>query len=260
MLRKPQPTSCLRLGRISYVNMAPVFYRLDADVEEVSGVPTELNTRLVGGELDLAPISSIEWARNAERLRLLPRLCVGSEGAVDSIQLVSRRPLEQVRRVAVTPESATSVVLTKVLIPEAEHLPLGEEADAELLIGDAALKSAFEDPTPHYDLGRLWQERTGLPMVFAVWAAPDPPPAGLAELEEALVASVRRARAEPEQLEASERYGYPAGFLARYFEKLRYRFGPRERAGLFTFLEMARDVGELDEVPELRFVHEVVTA
>jgi chorismate dehydratase len=252
----------IRLGRISYVNMAPVFYRLDADVEEVSGVPTDLNTRLVGGELDLAPISSIEWARNAERLRLLPRLCVGSEGAVDSIQLVSRRPLEQVRRVAVTPESATSVVLTKVLIPEAEHLLLGEEADAELLIGDAALRSAFEDPTPHYDLGRLWQERTGLPMVFAVWAAPDPPPAGLVELEEALVASVRRARAEPEQLarEASERYGYPAGFLARYFEKLRYRFGPRERAGLFTFLEMARDVGELDEVPELRFVHEAVAA
>ena len=46
--------------------------------------------------------------------------------------------------------------------------------------------------------------------------------------------------------EASERYGYPAGFLARYFEKLRYRFGPRERAGLYTFLEMAADVGELD--------------
>jgi predicted solute-binding protein len=42
--------------------------------------------------------------------------------------------------------------------------------------------------------------------------------------------------------------------LARYFEKLRYRFGPRERAGLYTFLELARDVGELDEVPELRFI------
>ena len=54
--------------------------------------------------------------------------------------------------------------------------------------------------------------------------------------------------------ESAERYGYPAGFLARYFEKLRYRFGPRERAGLYTFLELARDVGELEEVPELRFV------
>jgi len=246
----------IRLGRISYVNMAPVFYRLDAEVEEVTGVPTELNRRLLDGEIDVAPISSIEYARNADRLRLLPRLCVSSQGAVDSIQLVSKRPLEHVRTVAVTPESATSVVLTKVLLEEAEHVPLGEEADAKLLIGDAALKSAFEDPTPHHDLGRLWTERTGLPMVFAVWAAPEPLADGLVELEDALVASLRTARAEPERLafEASERYGYPPGFLARYFEKLRYSFGPRERAGLMTFLELARDAQELERVPELRFV------
>lgn len=246
----------IRLGRISYVNMAPVFYGLEAEVEEVTGVPTDLNRRLVAREIDVAPISSIEYARNADTLRLLPRLCVSSEGAVDSIQLVSKVPLERVRSVAVTPESATSVVLTKVLLPEAVQVPLGEEADAKLLIGDAALKSAFEDPTPHHDLGRLWLERTGLPMVFAVWACPEPLAEGLLELEDALVSSVRLARAEPEQLayDSSERYGYPAGFLARYFEKLRYSFGPRERAGLLTFLEMARDVGELDRVPELRFV------
>ena len=252
----------IRLGRIAYVNMAPVFYRLDTEVEELVGVPTDLNRALLAGECDLAPISSIEYARNADRLRILPRLCVGSEGAVDSIQLVSRTPLEHIRTVAVTPESATSVVLTKVLLPEAEHVPLGEEAEATLLIGDAALKSAFEDPTPHHDLGRLWLERTGLPMVFAVWACADPAPEGVEELEDALVASVRKARSEPEVLarEAMERYGYPAGFLARYFEKLRYRFGPRERAALFTFLELARDVGELAEVPELRFVHEAVVA
>ena len=68
----------LRLGRISYVNMAPVFYRVEAEVEEVLGVPTELNRMLVAGELDAAPISSIEYARNADKLKLLPRLCVAS--------------------------------------------------------------------------------------------------------------------------------------------------------------------------------------
>ena len=250
----------MRLGRISYVNMAPVFYRLEAEVDEVVGVPTELARALLDGELDVAPIPSIEWARNADSLRLLPRLCVSSDGAVDSIQVVTPRPLEHVRSIAVTPESATSAALARVLLPEAEQIGLGEEADGTLLIGDAALRSAFEDPTPHYDLGRLWQKRTGLPMVFAVWACADPAPAGIAELEDALVASVRRARAEPETLarEASERYGYPAGFLARYFEKLRYRFGPRERAGLYSFLELARDAGELDRVPELRFTESEV--
>jgi chorismate dehydratase len=246
----------VRLGRISYVNMAPVFYRLELEVEEVLGVPTELNRMLLEGELDAAPISSIEYARNADKLRLLPRLCVASEGAVDSIQLITRKPLEQVRVVAVTPESATSVALTKILLPDIEHVPLGEDADATLLIGDAALRSAFEDPTPHYDLGKLWLDRTGLPMVFAVWACPEPVADGLAELEEALTASLRLARAEPERLayQAAERFGYPAGFLARYFDKLRYRFGPRERAGLYTFLELARDAGQLASVPELRFV------
>src|SRR5215813_14162757 len=190
----------IRLGRIGYVNMAPVFFRLDADVDEVVGVPTSLNAQLVTGELDVAPISSIEYARHADSLYLLPRLCVSSEGAVDSIQLISKLPLDEIRTVAVTPESATSVVLTKVLLPGASHVPLGEPADGKLLIGDAALKSAFEDPTPHHDLGRMWLERTGLPMVFAVWAVPEPVAEGLAELENALVDSVRLARSEPERL------------------------------------------------------------
>jgi len=257
----------IRLGRISYVNMAPLFWRLDAAVEEVPGVPTALNAALLAGEVDLAPISSIEYARNAERLRILPRLCVSSEGAVDSIQLVSRAPLASIASVAVTPESATSVALIRILLPEAEHVPLddAETADATLLIGDAALQSMFEDPTPHHDLGRLWRERTGLPMVYAVFACADPPPPELAVLEDALLAAHEAARTNPEQLarEASARYGYPAGFLARYFEKLRYRFGPRERAGLLTFFELARDAGELGSVPELRFLAtetEAVTA
>jgi predicted solute-binding protein len=95
-----------------------------------------------------------------------------------------------------------------------------------------------------------------------VWACRRPPAEGIEELEEALVRSVRLARAEPDRLayEASGRYGYPPGFLARYFEKLRYRFGDREREGLMAFLELAVEVGELDALPELRFVGEGVPA
>ena len=237
--------------------MAPAFYDLGGiEVEQVTGVPTQLNRMLIDGEIDVAPISSIEYARNPARLTLLPRLCVSSEGAVDSIQLITRKPLEHVRSVAVTPESATSVVLTKVLLGDVELVPLDQPADARMLIGDAALQSAFDDPTPHYDLGRLWQERTGLPMVYAVWACRQGVEDGLDELERAHLRALAVSRSEPEALarRASAEYGWPAGFLARYFEKLRYHFGPRERQGLVRFFELAHLAGELDEVPELRFV------
>ena len=212
---------------------------------------------LLAGELDVAPISSSP-TRGTPTAAAAAAALRRSEGAVDSIQLVTRVPLERVRAVAVTPETATSVALTKVLLPEAEQAPLGVEGRRTRSSSSATPRCAPRSRIRRrtHDLGRLWLERTGLPMVFAVWACPEPLAEGLAELEDALVSSVRLARAEPEQLayEAAERYGYPAGFLARYFEKLRYRFGPRERAGLYTFLELARDAGLLEQVPELRFV------
>src|SRR4029079_13392285 len=100
----------IRLGRIAYANMAPAFYDLGGiEVEQVTGVPTQLTRMLIDGDIDVAPISPIEYARNSTRLTLLPRLCVSSEGAVDSIQLITRKPLEHVRSVAVKTESGASV-------------------------------------------------------------------------------------------------------------------------------------------------------
>ena len=65
--------------------MAPVFYGLEADVEEVVGVPTELNRMLLDGELDIAPIPSIEYARNADQLPDPPAALrlVGGRGRLD---------------------------------------------------------------------------------------------------------------------------------------------------------------------------------
>jgi predicted solute-binding protein len=93
-------------------------------------------------------------------------------------------------------------------------------------------------------------------MVYAVWACRQEVTEGLRELERAHLRSLAVARSEPEALarKAAVEYGWPAGFLARYFEKLRYHFGPRERMGVVRFFELAHLAGELDVVPELRFV------
>ena len=177
------------------------------------GVPTTLNALLRAGDVDVANVSSVEYARNHASYVLLPSLCVGSDGAVESVQLVTDVPLPAVRSIAVTGQSASSVVLVRTLFPTAEIRAEGEPADARLMIGDEALRSAFDDPTPHHDLGALWRERTGLPMVFAVWAARGRHAGRLDELDRALAGAVADAHEHSADVAraAAIRYGYPAG-------------------------------------------------
>ena len=252
----------LRLGRVDYINTFPLEWALsrhlaENGIDEVVGVPTILNALLADGEVDAANVSSVAYARNAESYVLLPSLCVGSDGAVESVQLVTALPLSAVRTIAATSESATSVVLAQVLLPDAEIVAEDADADARLLIGDRALVSAFSDPTPHHDLGVLWREHTGLPMVFAVWAARATcPAADLARVDRVLADALAQAQEQSDLVAraAAGRFDFPAGYLARYFEKLRYGFGERERAGLTRFYELAAERGLIATVPPLRFI------
>ena len=244
--------------------MAPVFYRLEHEVEEVTGVPTELNRRLVAGELDLAPISSIEWARNADRLRILPRLCVGSEGAVDSIQLVSQPPLEQVRRGRGHAGERDLGRADEGAPPRgrARAARRGGRREAPDRRRRAAERVRGPDPAlrPRPDVARAHRAADGVRRLRRARAgrAGD---GARSRTRSSPRCAARGPSPSSSRYEASDRYGYPAGFLARYFEKLRYRFGPRERAGLFTFLEMAaRRRRARARCPEMRFVHDEVTA
>lgn len=253
--------SPLRVGRVDFINTFPLAWSLEhrlapGTFEETLAVPTRLNALLAGGDLDVANVSSIAYARNADDWVLLPSMCIASEGEVDSVNLVTDVPLPAIRSIAVTSQSAASVALVRVLFPTAEILPEGSPADATLLIGDEALRSAIDDPTPHHDLGELWFERTGLPMVFAVWAARRTVDSErLLELDHALASAVADASEHAALVAeaAAERYGFPAGFLARYFEHLQYRFTDRKREGLQRYFELAAQAGIIETAPELVF-------
>jgi chorismate dehydratase len=217
--------------------------------------------------LDVSAVSSIAFARNAERLHLVPVASITADGAVDSIQVFSRVPFDEIRTVAVTPHSATSVALLRILLddrvapfslldrPPAQAL---EEVDGVLLIGDEALAGLREPFAPHRtDLGVRWRERTGRPMVFAVWAASEQAardrPEALAELAGLLTRARSAYLADPEAVvrAAAARFPFPADFIRPYLRRLRYDFGPGERAGLEAFLRLARENGQLDAVPQL---------
>jgi chorismate dehydratase len=263
--------SALRVGRIAALNMYPIYHGLESgprrSLEFIDGVPTQLNDALLRDELDVSAVSSISFARHADRLSLLPVATISADGAVDSIQVFSKVPFEQLRRIAVTPDSATSVALLRVLLgdgPEPFTILEGdpdralEEVDGVLLIGDEALESLRAGIGAHRtDLAELWRARTGLPMVFAVWAARREVASTRPEEVAALSRRLRSARLEyarePELVAeaAAERFPFPVEYIRSYLGRLRFDFGPAERAGLERFLQMARSAGLLDEVPRL---------
>ncbi|MEU6942487.1 menaquinone biosynthesis protein, partial [Streptomyces rubiginosohelvolus] len=140
-------------------------------------------------DLDIGPVTLVEYLRNADDLVAFPDIAVGCDGPVMSCVIVSQLPLEQLdrARVALGSTSRTSVRLAQLLLAERYGVrpdyytcppDLGlmmQEADAAVLIGDAALRANLHD-APRlglqvHDLGAMWKEWTGLPFVFAVWAA-----------------------------------------------------------------------------------------
>ncbi len=235
----------------------------------VEGPPTTLNGMLVNGEIDVALPSSIAFARHAAELTLLPQVSFSSFGAVDSIQLFARRPLPDIRRVALTEKSATSICLLKVLCAEwgiapefaPRRGPLSEildDFDALLLIGDEALHLLRVEAYPHhYDLGAEWKSVTGRPMVYAVCGArrefAAARPAAAAAVGAALLASRDRCAADPAgtAAAAAQRYDFSQPYLMEYFDKLKFGFTAEYRAGLEEFYRRAAAIGELDAVPDL---------
>lgn len=245
-------------------------------IELVPGVPTELNHWLVEGSLDLGLVSSIAYARHHRSLLLSRHVSISSYGAVDSVQLVSRRPLPEVAGIALTGESATSIALLKTLFKlrfkrevrcgrlEGPISAALRHYDAALVIGDQGLEAMYfpEPGTTCHDLGALWQEWTGLPMVYAVWAAREEfartNGEELAAVEQELVRCMDYGRERLPQVVESAlgRYRFDRECLTRYFGLLYYDFSEEYQRGLLRFYELAYEAGELPEMPELRFIDE----
>ncbi len=259
----------LRVGRIAALNMYPLYHHLEhvggPQFAFTDGVPTTLNQGVMRGDLDVSAMSSIEYARNADQLQLLPVACISAAGAVDSILVFSHVPFADIRSVAITPHSATSVALLRILLGnDAEFVDLTQtpaqaltHCDAVLLIGDEALVGGQSPYAAHVtDLGALWRVRTGLPMVFAVWAARADLGSAyrspLADLQQQLTDAQESYARDPRAVvrAAAQRFPFSEEFIAAYFRRLGYGFGAIEREGLGMFLQMAREAGQLVRLPE----------
>jgi chorismate dehydratase len=272
----------LKISAISFLNTVPLMWDFEHEPsQEIREnfaieytVPSSCAQALSEGTADIGIIPVIKTAQ-IPGLVVLPDIAIASLNQVRSIQLVSKKPIEEIRTVAVDTSSRTSAGLTQVLLTKffgghRELTPMApelgamlERCDAGLLIGDPALM--VDTGGLHaYDLAEVWRAKTGLPFVFAVWTVRK---AALAEMRAGveLAGIFRRSRDHgllPENLDAigrewSPRMGLSQCEIISYLrENIHYTLDAECRKGLALYFQLAAECGVIERVPELEFLEE----
>jgi len=218
-------------------------------------IPSECADRLADGRADIGIVPVVEAARLG--LTVIPGAGIASNGPVRSILLISKVPFGEIRTLAADTSSRTSVQLARVILAhryDAEpvlisHKPQIDEmlaiADAALIIGDPAL--AIDPASLSWrwlDLGDEWKKMTGLPMVFAVWAARPAVPESCYSAED-FIESARYGMANLDRIvdEEHRKRGMQAELVREYLTRnVVFNFGDNERMGMRRFLTLVNEL------------------
>jgi len=257
-----------RLGLVAYSNVSPFRYGLrQLSVDYVDEVPAKLLPRLESGEVEAAILPAFDMLAHPG-LIALPGTCIACDGPAMSVKLFSRLPLRFATTVALDADSHTSVALTRILLdtlgahPQYLTLPpdldqMLSRADAALLIGDPCLRAQPGQDVLVTDLGEAWKELTGLPFVFALWAAREG--ADYAALNALVLEALQIGLVNLPAVAAEEapRLGLtPETMLIYLRDCLRYRLEEPYRAGLEQFRQMAISQELLSDGGPIRFALE----
>lgn len=244
----------IRIGAVTYLNARPLVFSLASfapQAEIVVDLPSRLADALAAGQLDVAMIPSIEYARRPG-YSIISDACIACDGAVRSVKLYSRVPLERMRTLALDEGSRTSAALVRILLmdrfgisPDTWQLPIGALAedvssDAVMLIGDRGMLPTGSHFEFEWDLGEEWSRWTGLPFVFAMWIAR--PGIDLSGIAEALAAARDDGVARLGEIArlSAPVIGIPeADCLVYLRDHLEFHLGQRQRQGVEHYFELA---------------------
>tara|TARA_B100001758_G_C18347870_1_gene578084 strand:+ start:470 stop:1258 length:789 start_codon:yes stop_codon:yes gene_type:complete len=250
------------IGRVSFINCEPLFHGLEDSWSVLPAPPSWLTGHLIRRDCILAPIPAADYAKNSDKLVLVPDLSISSKGEVGSVLLFGSKEISDMKSIALPSDSATSVTLLKFLIKHRElnpnYIEMGPdlsgmlaECDGCLLIGDRALEAARDYPELiKLDLGKEWKEVSGHPMVFGVFAARKD--SDISSVKSAYTALIQRLIAfetnssvRKEVIKtSSEKSSQSVDRLERYFGEVINRMDPEDMTGLKQFLNSACQMKE----------------
>jgi chorismate dehydratase len=260
------PASPFRIGEIPYLNSVPFYWDKsvpsNSGLEWVSVPPKTMGHLAREGRIDAGPLSLIDAFSLEDSFEPLGGPSgdcgIAVRRAAKSVLLFSQVPAGQLsgRKIGVTPDTATSVELLRVLLEtRAGVSPLYHEGfqpddAARLLIGNEALRGAVDPELRRaypviLDLGEEWSLWQNRPFVFARWVvrknvAPEQKSLLSSVLDRNLKAdlsTLSRAAALPSSLP-----GWTPDQALEYWEAFRFRLGNAEREAISSFRRLAESL------------------
>jgi len=269
-----QTDTKLRIGKISYLNCLPFHFGLtemlrekglESEMSFFESYPVEINQAMDKGEIDAAPMSSLEYLQHQDKYLLLSDLGIGTRLFARSVLLLSKKKIEKLNGavIALSRESRSSAGLVRILLAKKYELSntfeltnqdpeaMLQKYPAALVIGDQALFCQPKELIYKYDLGELWHSWTGKPFVFALWAVrrefavrhPEVLKTFCGVLKENLLKNL----VDPEGLlkralgiaPSDKRFCQLLGYLVN----LQYTLDTDMKEGVLRFFELAHEVG-----------------
>jgi len=265
----------IKFGCHDFLNSKPLILPLvrgdlKHHFEIILDTPAKISELLRKGKIDVGFIPSIEYLKSKD-LKLIPEICIASDGEVKSVILLSQKEIKEIKTVALDKRSKTSAVLLKILFKKFYKVNVKyledtkanqKKADSRLIIGDEALLFTYTsrvhtESQEHYsyifDLGKEWKNFTKLPFVFAVIAAK--PNVNLNSVSETLlkaksigmrdIADIAMKTADQAGLDYNKCYNYLS-------KKIKYDLARKELKGLSRFQDLAFEIGELEEKRDIK--------
>lgn len=251
----------IRISVVSYLNSKPFLHGLknfvfEYPVEITEDIPSQCANKILTGKADIGLVPVAILTENPD-LEIISEYCIGSDGRVESVLLVSQVPLNEIKTVLLDYQSRTSVLLARVLAREYWKITPtwidGEEFfekniggnTAGVIIGDRALllKESYQYV---YDLSEEWKKLTLLPFVYACWVSNK-------TLDKEFIDEFNKALSDGlgqiDEIAALEStLLLPKETIVKYLkESIQYKLDNRKKDALSLFLQKAAEIKKVKQ-------------
>lgn len=260
----------IKLGSVSFLNAQPLTYAIEHDLVDhefdlIQTPPSELSVKLHAKEIDLGLIPVAELLKR-DYYKVVPEISISSVGKVDSVILIAKKDINDIRTVAVDKRSQSSTALLRItlekfykLSPTYESRDIDKEdfldgVDAAMLIGNSGLIECYKIDNPYkiYDLGEIWTDETGLPFVYAVFAGHKD--VILGNSIDSLIQSKNYGLGIVDNISQieSKKLGIDYDICYKYLtERIKYDLGNEEIKGIIKYSELLQELDQAQKIEHL---------